>query len=73
MYSPKLEGIWEKRRLRVRIKMENGGWGGFDKMRIIRGKRKGIKSKANVSKGEGKIAGYVRQKIKGVKRGGGGE
>ena len=38
-------------------------------MRIIRGKRKGIKSKANVRKGEGKIAGYVRQKIKGVKRG----
>ena len=39
-------------------------------MRIIRGKRKGIKSKANVRKGEGKIAGYVRQKIKGVKWGG---
>ena len=48
---------------------KNGKWGGFDKMRIIRGKRKGIKSKANVRKGEGKIAGYVRQKIKGVKRG----
>ena len=43
--------------------------GGVDKMRIIRGKRKGIKSKANVRKGEGKITGYVRQKIKGVKRG----
>ena len=29
-------------------------------MRIIRGKRKGIKSKATVRNGEGEITGYVR-------------